>query len=159
MAHDDIRGLLGLSLRAGKLALGDEPVHELIHAGHARAVFLASDAGAGIDKKIRRIAAVRDIPVLVIPCDKSMLGAALGRASCAVCATSDIGFAASAAEKLAPLSAFHAQAAEKLQLKNERIKARKGRRKQGAGSKQTTEYIDIEEEEYERLSHKSQGGK
>lgn len=148
--QDSACGLLGLALRASRLAVGDEPVHDLLGAGKARAVFLASDAGAGIVKKIVRRAQETGVPVLTMPETKAELGGALGRASCAVCATGDIGFAASAAKKLAGLSEANAAAAEALGQKNTRIMARRAKpKKQGAGGKVTT-YIDIEEDEFDR---------
>lgn len=148
MDNTDIRGLLGLALRAGKLAVGDEPVRDLLADGHARAIFFAQDAGAPLARKIGRIAEERGVPVLPLPCDKAALGAAFGRASCAVCALGDMGFAASAAAKLAPLSPAHAEAAALLRRRDERMQARKARpKKKGA---KITEYIDVEEEDFER---------
>ncbi|MGE4549675.1 MAG: L7Ae/L30e/S12e/Gadd45 family ribosomal protein [Intestinibacillus sp.] len=147
---ESVLGLLGLAKRASRLAVGDDPVHDLLGAHHARAVFVACDAGAGILKKINRRAAEFSVPVLTLPDTKAELGRALGRASCAVCATSDIGFAASAAAKLAALSAENAAAAGLLEQKNNRMQARRAKpKKNGAGSK-VTEYIDMEEDEYER---------
>lgn len=148
--HSDVRGLLGLALRAGKLVLGDDPVSDLIKTGHARALFLANDAGDAIRRKAGRLAAEREIPVLATGATKAELGAALGRASCALCAVSDMGFAASAAGKLAALSPENAAAAELLSKKNDRMQARKARpKKKGAGAK-VTEYIDIEEDDFKR---------
>lgn len=146
----DIRGLLGLALRASRLVIGDAPVRETLQSGHARVIILASDAGAAGVRKITFLAQEREIPVLPLPQTKAELGAALGRSSCAVCTISDMGFAASAAEKLAPLGGEYAQAAELLQKKNLRFQERKARpRKKGAGSK-VTEYTDIEEEVFNR---------
>lgn len=146
----DVRGLLGLALRASRLSLGDEATHELLVSGHARAVFLAEDAGAAICKKIARSAKEHNIAVLTLPCGKEALGEALGRSQCAVCATSDMGFAAAAAKKLAPLSEEHAALASLLHQKNERIMKRRSKpRKKSAGAK-ITEYIDVEEEDFER---------
>ncbi|MGE4549610.1 MAG: L7Ae/L30e/S12e/Gadd45 family ribosomal protein [Intestinibacillus sp.] len=147
---NSVCGLLGLALRASRLAVGDDPVHDMLAANHARAVFAASDAGAGILKKITRRASESGIPLLMLSETKAELGGALGRASCAVCATSDIGFAAAAAAKLAPLSEENAEAARLLSQKNTRIQNRRAKpKKHGAGGK-VTEYIDIEEDEYER---------
>ncbi len=146
----EVCGLLGLALRAGKLVLGDDPVSDLIKTGHARALFLASDAGDAIRRKAGRLAGEREVPVLAVGATKAELGAALGRASCALCAVSDMGFAAAAAAKLSALSPENAQAAELLRQKNERMQARKARpKKKGAGAK-VTEYIDIEEDDFKR---------
>lgn len=150
MEQTDIRGLLGLSLRASRLVIGDEPVRELIASGHARALFVAADAGAAGIRKIARLAQEREIPLFTLPQTKAELGGCLGRASCAVCAMRDLGFAASAAEKLACLSPEYAAAAELLQKRNIRMQERKARpRKKGAGTK-VTEYTNIDEEVFKR---------
>ncbi len=152
---NSILGVLGLALRANRLAIGDEPVHDLLAQGKARCLFIASDAGSGIVKKIRRLAEEKQVVVLTVPQTKAELGFALGRASCAVCATSDSGFAASAAKKLADADSGFAEAAQLLQKKHERILTRRAKpRKKGAGSKVTT-YIDIEEEAFEQLDSKA----
>lgn len=153
MENPSVCGLLGLALRASRLAVGDDPVHDLISAHHARAVFIASDAGAGIVKKIKYRTTEAGVPLLVLPETKAALGRALGRASCAVCATSDIGFAASAAKKLAAFSAENAHAAQLLDKKHTRMEERRTRpKKRDANHKpaQPMEYTDIEEEEYMR---------
>lgn len=149
----DIRGLLGLALRASHLVIGDAPVCDLIASGRARAVFTASDSGANIVKKIERVAQEKDVPVLQIKQTKEELGFALGRSSCAVCALSDSGFATAAAEKLSVLSQHHADAAIELAKKHERFTARKNKPKKNkirTESKQPVEYIDIDEDKYNR---------
>lgn len=151
MANDSVCGLLGLALRASRLAVGDDPVHDLLGAGKARAVFLASDAGAGIVKKIARKTQEAGVPLLTLSETRAELGSALGRASCAVCATGDIGFAASAAKKLAPLSEENAAAAALLGKKNTRIQERRAKpKKHRTGGGEPVAYIDIEEDDYER---------
>ncbi len=147
--NNSVLGVLGLALRAGRLAIGDEPVHDLLALGKARCLFIASDAGSGIVRKIRRLAEEKQVVVLTLPQTKAELGFALGRASCAVCATSDSGFAASAAKKLSDIDDSFTEAAAALQKKHERLLSRRNKpRKKGAGNKVTT-YIDIEEEAFD----------
>lgn len=159
MAQNNILGLLGLALRASRLAVGDDMVHDMIRDGKARCVFAASDAGTGITKKMRRLCEETRVPFVVIPETKAEMGGALGRSSCAVCATNDSGFAASAAKKLADSGVKIAETAQALEKKHARILERRAKpKKKGAGTK-VTEYIDIEEEEYERRfgTHKKSG--
>lgn len=127
--------LLGLAKRAGKLAAGDEAVKELSRTGVIRAVFLSEDAGAAVSRQAAFLAGRANAPLLTIPCTKAELGGALGWKSCALCAVSDIGFAASAAKKLAPVSEKHAAAAEELAAKNVRIQSRRGVKKHRTGEK------------------------
>ena len=152
MPDESILGLLGLALRAGKLAVGDEPVQDLVAGNKARCIFLARDAGAVITKKLMR---QQDCGALVLTLseDKATLGAALGRTSCAVCATGDAGFAAAAAKKLAKTDETLEFAAQELADKQARILKRRGTHKKKhnrTAEAEPTEYIDIEEDEYRR---------
>ena len=100
---DSMTSLLGLALRAGRLAGGEEPVGAACRAHKAYLLLLACDAA---DNTIRRAhqftQAVKTI-TLSLPLDKAALGACLGRKSCAMVALTDVGLAASVAEKLAQL--------------------------------------------------------
>lgn len=86
-------GLVGLCRRAGRLALGDACAGESARAGRARALLLAQDAGDTARRRAVRWAEEADVPLLTLPVDKAALGRALGRASCAVAAVEDTGFA------------------------------------------------------------------
>ncbi len=130
MGNDPILGVLGLSLCAGKLACGDEQVRLLCEDKKARCVFVAGDAGSSTSKKAAQYAGRADIPCVTLPHNKESLGAALGKAGCAVCAVSDIGLAASAVQKLALKDNAYVVDAERLAAKNTRIQSRKGRKKQ-----------------------------
>ncbi len=88
---------LGLCLRAGKLAVGEEPVREALASGRARVVFLAGDASDRTRRKLEP--KLGDVPVHVAA-TKAMLGSALGRESCALCAVTDKGFARSLLQRL-----------------------------------------------------------
>ncbi len=129
MGNDPILGVLGLSLRAGKLACGDEQVRALCEDKKARCVFVAGDAGSSTSKKAAQYAGRADIPCVTLPQNKESLGAALGKAGCAVCALSDIGLAASVAQKLALEDEAYAADAERLAVKNMRIQSRRGKKK------------------------------
>ncbi len=99
---DSIAPLLGLALRAGRLAVGEEPVGAASRSHKAYLLLLASYAA---DNTIRRAnhftQAGTNTICLAIPMTKEELGGALGRASCAMLAVTDVGFAAALAERLA----------------------------------------------------------
>ncbi len=92
---------LGLCLRAGKLAVGEEPVREALASGRARVVFLAQDASEHTRRKLEP--KLGDVPVH-IAATKAALGSALGRESCALCAVTDKGFAQSLLQRLDALT-------------------------------------------------------
>lgn len=129
MTDNGICSLLGLAMRAGRLAAGDEPVRELARDGVIRAVFLAQDAGAAVSRQAAFTVEKAHAPLLTLPVTKEVLGGALGRRTCAMCAVSDSGFAAKAAEKLAALDPAFREAAEALQERHARIQSRRGIKK------------------------------
>ncbi len=95
---DSFLTLLGLARRAGKLAVGEEPVRLALQEGTARAVFLAADAGEHTRRKVSP--KLGEVPLQVVPATKAELGRALGRESCAICAVTDKGFAESLAQRI-----------------------------------------------------------
>lgn len=101
---DNIRSLLGLALRAGRLAVGEEPVAAASRSHKAYLLLLASDAA---DNTIRRAShytqAGGNTICHTLPLTKEELGGCLGRASCAMLAVTDVGFAASLAQQLAKI--------------------------------------------------------
>ena len=90
--------LLGLALRAGKLAVGEEPVRLALADGTAKTVLLAQDASDRARRKVEP--KLGDVPLQVVPASKGELGRALGRESCAICAVTDKGFAKSLSQRL-----------------------------------------------------------
>lgn len=95
---DSFLTLLGLARRAGKLAVGEEPVREALQSGQAKTVFLAADAAEHTRRKLEP--RLGSVPLRPIPALKSELGRALGRESCAVCAVTDAGFSKSLNDRL-----------------------------------------------------------
>ena len=99
---------LGLALRAGAVAVGEEPVGAAARAKKARVIFTARDAAAS---SVRRAYS---------------FGRAMGRTSVAMCAVTDIGFAQSLVKKLATAEPeIYGAAAEALDLKAKRARERK----------------------------------
>lgn len=98
-----LTGLLGLCRRAGKAALGEEPVITAALGHKARVILVASDAAQNTREKIERVAQSGNAPVLSVPLTKGELGFAFGRASCAVAALTDMGMTAAVVKKLSQL--------------------------------------------------------
>ena len=99
---DNIAPLLGLALRAGRLAVGEESVRTASRNHKAYLLLLASDAADNTIRRARQFTqAGTNTICLQIPMTKEELGGCLGRASCAMLAVTDIGFASALADRLA----------------------------------------------------------
>ena len=123
---EHILSTLGLALRAGSVAVGEEPVGAAARAKKARVIFTAQDAAASSVRRANSFARAGSCLCLTVPADKDALGRALGRTSCAMCAVTDIGFAQSLVQKLAAADpAQYALAAEALAVKAKRARERK----------------------------------
>lgn len=96
--------LLGLALRAKKVEVGEVPVHAALAAHKAKVIYLAQDAAENTADKVRRH--LDQTPCRTLPVDKTRLGHALGRRSCALAAVTDPGFARRL-EELASEAAKH----------------------------------------------------
>ena len=101
---DSFLTLLGLAMRAGKLEVGEVPVHTALAHRKAKTVYLAADTAENTAEKVRR--RLDETPCRVLPVEKSRLGYALGRESCALVAVTDPGFARRL-EELLPQPAQH----------------------------------------------------
>ena len=126
MDSHNILSLLGLALRGGNLAVGEEPVDAVARARDARVLLLASDAAAGTRRRCEHFAAAGDCLWLPIPFTKAELGRAVGRTSVAIVAVTDIGLANAVVRRLAELDPVkYDEAAAKLELKAKRAAERK----------------------------------
>ena len=101
---DSIPSLLGLALRAGRLAVGEEPVGVACRCHKGYLLLLASDAADNTIRRALHFCQAGKTICLTLPLTKQELGSGLGRASCAMLALTDVGFAAAVAEKLAQLA-------------------------------------------------------
>ena len=99
---DSALSLLGLALRGGNLAVGEEPVRDACRTRRATLVLAAADAAQNSVDRSRRWAEEGGAAWVRLPWDKETLGGALGRRLCAVAALTDKGLAAALAEKLRP---------------------------------------------------------
>ena len=117
---------LGLALRAGAVAVGEEPVGAAARAKKARVIFTARDAAASSVRRAYSFGRAGSCLCLPFPADKETFGRALGRTSVAMCAVTDIGFAQSLVKKLAAAEPeIYGAAAEALDLKAKRARERK----------------------------------
>ena len=123
---DSTLSLIGLALRAGKLAVGEAPCALVCRARDCRLLLLASDAGASTLRRAQRMAEEGQCLTLTLPWDREALGGALGRNVCAVAAVTDLGLAKAVAEKLAAADmARYGETAERLRLKEQRARQRR----------------------------------
>ena len=125
-SRDNILSLLGLSLRGGRLVMGEEPVEGVARARDARVLLLASDAADNTRRRIEHFADEGQCMWLRVPFTKEELGRALGRTSVAVAAITDIGLAAAVARRLAELDpARYEESAVRLDVKAQRAAERR----------------------------------
>lgn len=117
---------LGLALKAGAVAVGEEPVGAAARGKKARVIFTARDAAASSVRRAYSFGQAGSCLCLPFPADKDALGRALGRTSVAMCAVTDIGFAQSLVKKLAAAEPeVYQAAAAALDIKAQRARERK----------------------------------
>lgn len=97
----DQLGIIGIAFKAGRLAVGEEPVSEACRDHSARLVLVAADAAEKSAERAAKFAGNGKAPCVKAPCTKEELGHALGRKSCAMVALTDRGLAATLMTKLA----------------------------------------------------------
>ncbi len=123
---DSIPSLLGLALRAGRLAVGEEPVGTACRDHKGYLLLLASDAADNTIRRALSFCQAGNTISLQLPLTKAELGSGVGRSSCAMLAITDVGFAAAVAKKLAQADpAAYGQAWETLSQKAARAKKRR----------------------------------
>ena len=117
---------LGLALKAGAVAVGEEPVGAAARGKKARVIFTAQDAAASSVRRAYSFGRAGSCLCLPFPAGKDALGRALGRTSVAMCAVTDIGFAQSLVKKLAAAEPeVYQAAAQALDVKAQRARERK----------------------------------
>ena len=123
---DKLLNLIGLSKKAGKLEIGEEPAGAAARAKHARLLLVASDAADNTRRRAKHFGDAGECICLEIPATKEALGRALGRTSCAILAVTDVGFAEAIAKKLAEGDEAHyGEAARRLAIKAQRAAERR----------------------------------
>lgn len=131
MSHDPVLHLLGLAKKAGRLEIGEEPVGAACRARQARLVLLAQDAAPNTRRRAAHFGQAGGVLWLETPFDKAALGLILGRASCAMLALTDAGFAAAVTQKLAARDPDkYGPAAQQLRTKADRVLQRQKEQRQ-----------------------------
>ena len=126
MSGNHVLSLLGLALRGGRLAVGEEPAALAAKAGQARLLLTSSDAAGNTLRRAEHLAEEGHCLHLTLPFSKAELGGALGRGSAAIAALTDTGLAAAVAERLAQADPErYGEAAARMELKRRRAKERK----------------------------------
>lgn len=126
MSGNNILSLLGLALRGGRLAVGEEPAALAAKAKQARLLLIASDAAGNTLRRAEHLAEEGHCLYLTLPFTKAELGGALGRGSAALAALTDTGLAAAVTERLALLDPErYGETAARMDLKRRRAKERK----------------------------------
>lgn len=92
MNNNKALSALGMAMRAGKLATGDEIVLKAVRAGKAKLVIIAGDASDNTKKKFRDKCASYQVK-LVEAYDRESLGRAIGKPERVVLAVTDVQFA------------------------------------------------------------------
>lgn len=92
--------LLGLALRAGKLAVGMDTARQALAAGRATALLAAADLGGAALREITVLSEKHGVPLIRLPDTKQQLGAVLRRGTPGVLALTDAGFTESLYGKL-----------------------------------------------------------
>lgn len=92
MADTRVLRLLGLAMRAGKLALGEGRAEDSIRLKKGKLLILAADASDNTRKKFQDKCVYYHTPLLTVA-DRYELGACLGREFAVVAAVEDVGFA------------------------------------------------------------------
>ena len=127
---NSLLGLIGLARKAGRVEVGEEPVSIAARTHKAKLILLASDAAENTIRRAKSLGEIGSCPCLVSPFSKPELGGAVGRASCAVIALTEVGFAASTAKKLAQADPEqYGEAAGRLDHKAEKTYRRQKERK------------------------------
>lgn len=124
-----VLSLLGLALRGGNLAVGEEPVEAAARARDARILLLAADAADNTRRRAEHFALAGQCLWLRLPFTKEELGMALGRASVALAAVTDTGLANAVVQRLAEGDPVrYAEAAAQLEVKARRARERQAER-------------------------------
>jgi ribosomal protein L7Ae-like RNA K-turn-binding protein len=99
MKIEEIRGLLGLARRAGRLSIGSRETRSALRRGEVRLLILAEDASPRDRERLARVAAQAGVPAHVAG-TRAALGAAIGRDEIAALGVRDPHMAGALAARL-----------------------------------------------------------
>ena len=128
---DEGLGIIGLALRAGKLAVGDKAVSEAVRDKKARLICTAADAAERVQESAKRAPARCNALYTHTPISRTRLGQALGLSDCGVIAFLDPGFAWAFSEKLAKFDKEQYGPLEaELKIRKERAEKRRTKKRE-----------------------------
>ena len=78
--------LIGLARKAGRLAVGEDPVGEAVKSREGKLLLVACDAAENTIRRAGHMAESGTAPCLTVPFTKAELGHTVGRSSCALLA-------------------------------------------------------------------------
>ncbi|MBR1780481.1 MAG: 50S ribosomal protein L7 [Oscillospiraceae bacterium] len=116
--------LLGMARKAGKVEIGEDALREAALSHRARLILLARDAGESTAERVRRLEGEK-LPVIETPADRAALGGAVGFASAAALAVTDLSFASAIAARLAQEEPGLAEVSRELAQRQEKARRRK----------------------------------
>ena len=99
MEQNKAAAMIGLAMKAGKIAGGEFAAERAAKTGEARLLILSEDASHNTSRKFEGMAAYRKIPVIRF-LDKTELGRTVGKGERSVLAVTDDGFAQSIVKKI-----------------------------------------------------------
>lgn len=99
MINNRIYSLLGLAMKAGKVASGEFMTEKAVKTSMAHLVIVAGDASANTKKNFTDMCAYYHVPVVIFG-SKEGLGAALGKELRASLAVNDEGFAKALTQRI-----------------------------------------------------------
>ena len=138
---DPVLSLLGLSLRGGHLAVGEEPVDAVCRSKHCRLLLLAGDAAENTVRRANHFSDVGACILLTLPFTKAELGQAVGRSATALVAVTDVGMAAAIVHRLADTDpAKYSESAQRLDVKAQRAAERRAEQRAHEKNVRTGKY-------------------
>ncbi len=144
--NEGVLRMIGMALRAGRLAVGDEAAGDACQYKRCRLLLVTAGAGEGAQRRAAHFAEEGQCLAAELPCSNEELGEALGRKSCAMAAVTDLGLARAIVERLAQEEPeTYGPMARRLQLKAERAaqrreKTAKERQQRGGGKRPPVKY-------------------
>ena len=84
---------IGIAMKAGKLAVGENKSEDSLRIGKAVLLLLSNDASENSVRKFTNICAAKNVPILTLSRGRDELGRVLGRREAAAAAVLDTGFA------------------------------------------------------------------
>lgn len=99
MRQNKVLSLIGLAMKAGKIASGEFSTEKEVKTGYAELVIVAEDASDNTKKKFQNMCEFYEVPIYFYG-DKDTLGHAMGKEFRASLAVTDPGFAKGIAKHL-----------------------------------------------------------